>query len=207
MANFGTVTTASGVAGLRDLVGEDIRAIVEYWTKSPAEFLEFMGVDCRRLGGAVEITVRLSQAIRTGDSAQASISLGITLDGRLAGYTLLNRYSPEENYSHWHIIVPELRGKGISTALYPLRIKTYFELAPISRLIHQTRTRNVAVNRMLDKFVAVTETKQIEKPDGVASPGEFNLRYVRREDVAAILAKAEGGKARLRGRPLWQESG
>jgi RimJ/RimL family protein N-acetyltransferase len=191
MGSFGTVQTASGLVALRDLETRDTSAIVDYWTKSPPEFLEFMGVDRGRLGGEAEITARLSQAIRTGDAAQASIALGITLDKRLVGYTLLNRYSDEENYSHWHIIVPEMRGKGISTGLYPLRIKTYFDVAPIARLIHQTRTRNVAVNRMLDKFVSVAETKQIEKPDGVAMPGEFNLRYVRREGVASILRRAE----------------
>lgn len=32
-------------------------------------------------------------------------------------------------------------------------------------------------------------TRQIEKPDGVAMRGEFNLRYVRREDVSSILAR------------------
>jgi len=149
------------------------------------------------LGGEVATTERLTQAIRTGDEKQANIALGITLDGQLVGYTLLNRYLDEANYSHWHIILPVLRGKGISTALYPLRIKTYFEVAPIARLIHQTRTRNVAVNRMLDKFVPIAETKQIENPDGVALPGEFNLRYVRREDVASILARAEDLGIRL----------
>ena len=197
MATFGTVRTASGTPGLRDLAPGDIPAIVEYWTKSPPEFLEFMGVDRGRLGGEVAITERLTQAIRTGDEKQANIALGITLDGQFVGYTLLNRYLDEANYSHWHIILPELRGKGISTALYPLRIKTYFEVAPIARLIHQTRTRNVAVNRMLDKFVPIAETKQIENPDGVALPGEFNLRYVRREDVASILARAEDLGIRL----------
>jgi hypothetical protein len=83
-----------------------------------------------------------------------------------------------------------LRAKGLSTALYPLRIRAYFEVAPIARLIHQTRTRNLAVNRMLDKFVPISETMYIEKPDGFAAPGEFHLRYVRREDVPAILARA-----------------
>jgi len=191
MARFGEARTACGAAGLRDLVRDDITAIVDYWTKSPPEFLEFMGVDRGRLGGEAEIAARLAQAIRTGDEKQANMAFGIMLDARLVGYTLLNRYSREENYSHWHIIVPDLRGKRISTVLYPLRIKSYFEVAPIARLIHQTRTRNVAVNRMLDKFVPIAETKQIEKPDGVAMPGEFNLRYVRREDVVAILARAE----------------
>ena len=190
MVEFGRVRTKDGMAGLRDLRVEDIPAIVEYWLKSPPEFLAFMGVDRERLGGEADITKRLSVAIRTGEENQKNIALAITLDERVAGYTLLNRYSEEVNYSHWHIISPELRGKGISTVLYPLRIKTYFDAAPISRLIHQTRTRNVAVNRMLDKFVPVAETVQIENPDGVAMPGEFRVRYVRREDVPAILSRA-----------------
>jgi hypothetical protein len=106
------------------------------------------------------------------------------------GYTLLNRYSEDVNYSHWHITLPDLRARGLSTALYPFRIKAYFDLAPISQLIHQTRTRNLGVNRMLDKFIAVSETKFIDRPDGVASPGEFHLRYVRRGDIPTFFARA-----------------
>ena len=191
MAEFGRVKTSGGVARLRDLNAEDIPAIVDYWSKSPHEFLAFMGVDRERLGSEADITNRLATAIRAGSAKQSSIALAITLEKRLVGYTLLNRYSAVVNYSHWHIIAADLRGKGISTALYPLRIRAYFEMAPISRLIHQTRTRNVAVNRMLDKFVPVSETAQIEKPDGVALPGEFHLRYVWREDVPSILSRAK----------------
>jgi hypothetical protein len=156
----------------------------------PEDSLAFMGIDRQRLGSHDEILRRFSNAIRTGDASKPNIALGITLEDRLVGYTLLNRYTAEVNYSHWHIIVPTLRAKGLSTALYPHRIQAYFEMAPIAQLIHQTRTRNVAVNRMLDKFVPVAKTKHIEKPDGVASPGEFHLRYVRREDIPAILARA-----------------
>jgi RimJ/RimL family protein N-acetyltransferase len=190
MPNFNSVETPSGVARLRDLTTADIPAIVDYWLSMPEESLAFMGVDRQRLGSHDEIHRRFSNAIRSGDANQPNIALAITLDDRLVGYTLLNRYSAEVNYSHWHIIVPTLRAKGLSTALYPLRIQAYFEMAPIAQLIHQTRTRNVAVNRMLDKFVPVAETKHIEKPDGVASPGEFHIRYVRREDFPAILARA-----------------
>jgi len=111
------------------------------------------------------------------------------LDGELAGYTLLNRYTPEVNYSHWHITKVHLRGARLSTALYPHRIKMYFDLTPIHRLIHQTRTRNIAVNRMLDKFVPISETHYIQDPDGIALPGEFHLRYVFREDVPRVFEK------------------
>jgi RimJ/RimL family protein N-acetyltransferase len=190
VAVFGSVETASGTAGLRDLSPADLPAIVDYWLLSPDEYLAFMGVDRPRLGSADDIRRRFLNAIRTGDRSQRSISLGITLREELIGYTLLNRYSEDANYSHWHIIAPNLRAKGLSTALYPNRIKAYFDLAPISQLIHQTRTRNVGVNRMLDKFVPVSETKYIDKPDGVAAPGEFHLRFVRREDIPKIFARA-----------------
>jgi hypothetical protein len=190
MSIFASIKTANGVASLRDLTAADLPAIIDYWLSMPDEDLTFMGVDRKLLGSEEDIHRRFSNAIRTGDPSQPAISLGIVLDEKLVGYTLLNRYSEHVNYSHWHVIVSNLRAKGISTALYPYRIKAYFDLAPISQLIHQTRTRNVGVNRMLDKFVPVSETKYIDKPDGVAGPGDFYLRYVRRADLPKILAHA-----------------
>lgn len=191
MAVFAAVETPNGIAVLRDLTPADLPAIVDYWLLSPDEYLAFMGVDRQKLGSADDIRKRFSDAIRTGDPTQPTISLAITLDDRLVGYTLFVRRFEDVNYAHWHIIVPDLRAKGLSTALYPHRIKAYFDIAPISRLIHQTRTRNLGVNRMLDKFFPVAETKIIDQPDGVALPGEFHLRYVRREDIPGIFARAE----------------
>ena len=190
MAAFCSVEVANGVAGLRDITSADIPTIVNYWILAPDEYLTSMGVDRQRIGTLEDIYRRFANAIRTDDVRQSNIALGITLDERLVGYTLLNRYSDDVNYSHWHIIVPNLRAKGLSSALYPHRIRAYFEVAPISQLIHQTRTTNVGVNRMLDRFVPVLETKFVEKPDGVANPGEFHLRYVRREDIPGIFALA-----------------
>ena len=191
MSIFCSVQTTNGLAGLRDLTSADLPAILDYWLSSSVEFLDFMGVDRQMLGTEQDIRRRLMNAIRTGDASQPSISLAITLDDRFVGYTLLNRYAEDVNYSHWHITVPSLRAKGVSTALYPYRIKAYFDLTPISKLIHQTRTRNLGVNRMLEKFIPVSRTEYVEKPDGVAAPGEFHLRFVRREDIPRIFACAQ----------------
>lgn len=185
-----SVKTPAGIAALRDVAANDVEAIVRYWFTSSDEFLDFVGVDRERLGTMEDTRQRLLRAIRTGDPNQTTLALAITLDGELAGYTLLNRYTPETNYGHWHITVPQLRSSGISTALYPHRIKTYFDLVPIERLIHQTRTRNTAVNRMLDKYVSVAETCHLDHPDGVALPGEFHLRYVQRKDIPQLFARA-----------------
>jgi len=185
-----SVKLPSGLAALRDLSENDIDAVVHYWFTSGDEFLDFMGVDRERLGTMTDTSRRFLRAIRTGDPNQNTFALAITLNGELVGYTLLNRYSPEKNYSHWHIMVPALRASGISTALYPHRIKAYFDLVPIERLIHQTRTRNLAVNRVLDKYVPVSETRYVEQPDGVARPGEFHLRYVFRKDIPKLFVRA-----------------
>ena len=189
MTTLVSTRASSGTAGLRDLLPEDIPRIADYWLLSPAEFLDSMGIDRARLGSRADIHRRFSFAIRAGGAAQGSLALAITLDESFIGYTLLNQYSAKVNYSHWHIIDAQLRGCGISTALYPYRIKTYFDLAPISRLIHQTRTTNVGVNRMLDKFISVSETKYVENPDGVALPGEFNIRNVTREDIPRLFSR------------------
>jgi len=119
MSNIASVKTASGLAGLRDLTSSDLPAIADYWLLSPDEYLTAMGVDRQRLGSAEDIHKRFFNAIRTGEAVQPSIALAITLDEDLVGYTLLNRYSAEVNYSHWHIVVPNLRAKGLSTSLYP----------------------------------------------------------------------------------------
>jgi RimJ/RimL family protein N-acetyltransferase len=184
------VDTPLGTATLRDLRVADIEAVVRYWHASGDEHLDALGIDRALLGSSDDTFERFRRAIRTGDADQRTVAFAIALDGALVGYTLLNRYTPEINHSHWHITAARCRGKGLSTALYPDRIKIYFDLTPMARLIHQTRTRNVGVNRMLDRFVPVAETRYVERPDGVAAPGEFHLRYVRRADVPSLFERA-----------------
>jgi hypothetical protein len=70
------------------------------------------------------------------------------------------------------------------------QIKTQFDSARMDRSINQTRTRNVAVNRILDRYVPIAETRYIERPDGVALPGEFHLRYVFRKDIPVFFGIA-----------------
>jgi hypothetical protein len=188
---YASVATRAGPAALRDLHVEDVDDIVRFWYESGDALLDFLGIDRRLLGNVADTQRRFLSAIKTGDPDQRNIAFAITVQGAFAGYTLLNRHTSEINYSHWHITNPGLRGLGLSTALYPYRIKMYFDLLPLNRLIHQTRTRNAAVNRMLDRYVPVAETVHVERPDGVALPGEFHLRYVFRADIPGFFQTAE----------------
>jgi len=181
--------TPAGIVTLGDIQPGDVEAIVNYW--HGAADLQFLGIDPLILGTPAETRRRYIRAIRTGDPDQSAMAFAIRMNGAFAGYTLLNRYTPEVNYSHWHITEPGLRRSGLSTVLYPHRIRVYFDVARLSRLTHQTRTRNAGVNRMLDKFVPVAETLFIERPDGVAGPGYFHLRYVHANDIPGFFKRAK----------------
>lgn len=181
-----TAQCRSGLAGLRDLKSEDIEAIVDYWHGGGADLVH-LGIDLSRLGTPDDMRLHYRSRIRTGDKAQRAIGYAITLDCQFVGYTYLNQYAPDSNYSHWHITKAGMRAGGITSALYPHRIKMYFDTTDMNRLVHQTRTRNVGVNRVLNKYVPVVETLYIDRPDGFAGPGEFHIRYVYRTDVPRLF--------------------
>jgi RimJ/RimL family protein N-acetyltransferase len=195
-ARFGGEAIAAGYAAFRDITEADIEPIVRYWYGSGDDYLAFMGIDKPRLGTEDDTRARFRRAIRTGDADQPSMAFAITLDDRFVGYTLLNRYTRERNFSHWHLTDPAARKTGISTALYPHRIALYCEVCDMDRLTHQTRPRNIGVNKMLDKFVPVAETVWVENPDGIAGPGEFNHRHVTRADVPKLFEILENLRKR-----------
>jgi len=153
-----------------------------------------MGADPARLGTPGETRARYLRALRSGDPTQRSILFSIKLDGTFAGFSALNQHDLQTNYSHWHIVNFSRRRCGLSTALYPHRIKMYFDTTNMERLIHQTRPQNVGVNAMLEKYVRVAETRFIENPDGMGRPGIFNLRYVHRYDVERIFEMARSAR-------------
>jgi len=185
----GCATVRGGTATLRDLEAHDIEAIVSYWHDGRADF-HTMNVDTAKLGTREDTRKRFEASLRNGDPAQQRIGFAIDLEGEMVGYTVLSQNTTDINYSHWHIIDSTRRIGGLSTALYPHRIKAYFETSAIERLIHQTSVRNAGVNRMLDKYVPVAETRWVESLDGAGAPGEYHLRYVRREDVPRLFARA-----------------
>jgi hypothetical protein len=183
------VATRSGTAALRDLEARDIATIVAYWHDGGADFFT-MSVDVAKLGTPDDTRKRFEASLRTGDPNQQRMGFAIDLNGKMVGYSVLSQHSAETNYSHWHIVEKTKRVAGISTALYPHRMKAYFNNSPIARLIHQTSVRNQGVNQMLDKYVPVAETRWVEKLDGAGAPGNYHLRYVHRADVPRLFARA-----------------
>lgn len=188
MTTHATITTPVGETSLAD-IGEGDAALLAAYFYSDDPHLDML-MDRSAMPPVEKAVARFEAMRRGGDPAQRHTAFAIRQNGRLVGCTTLTRIAPETNFSHWHIIDPQVRKSGLSSLLYPHRMKMYFDLFPIQRMIHQTKPDNIGVNRMLDKFVPVAETRHEERPDGGARPGLFNIRYVMRADLPRIFCVA-----------------
>lgn len=188
-----------GIVSVRDLEEGDVERFVDYWHRSGDEHLRYLNIDRDALGTPEDTYERFRASIRTGDPSQAQVAFSLTLDGVVGGYFNLNRYSPSENYPHFHVMDQENRATGGATACMPYGLKLLFDLFPIDRMVLQTRTRVVAINKLLDHFLPVVETVQLENPDGLAGPGEFNHRYIYRGDVPGFIEKCDALRDRIFG--------
>ncbi len=177
-----------GDAWFDDVTEADLDAIADYFHR-PDTHLDTL-IDRTRLPDRAALRQRYAEWRWKGDPGQMSSVFALRLEGRLIGFTNLLRKTAADNFSHWHIIDPGDRAGGVSSAVYATRLDLYFDLFPLERLIHQTRVTNTGVNRMLDKFVPIAKTEFVERPDGLARPGEFHIRYVERGDLPRIRAMA-----------------
>ncbi len=194
---FYRIALPFGEVGVRDVQESDIPEFVRYWHFSGDEHLRNLNIDRSELGTPEATTSRFRTWIRTGDPDQLAIAFAITLDDEVKGYFNLNRYSPVDNYPHFHITAQEHRALGGATACMPYGLKMFFDLFLIERVILQTRTRVVGINKLLDKFLPIAETAYLENPDGLAGPGEFHHRYIYRKDIPSFVAQCDAFRAQL----------
>jgi hypothetical protein len=184
----------------------DADAYVNYWHHSGEKIKTLLGIDKTKLGTPEDSRERFLAMIRAPDAAQASVVFTITLNDLVIGYTNLNCYGPSSNYVHLHTYYSSMRaavrtrgttpidsgsgGCGVATVLIGRIIAMCFSLFTLQRLILQTRPINYPINRALDLYMPVDETRYVENPAGLAAAGELHLRYVYPSDVLWLLDRA-----------------
>jgi RimJ/RimL family protein N-acetyltransferase len=174
---------------LRDLDEDDIETFVAYWHESPAEHLDFLGVDREKLGTPDDTRERFRRSIRSGDPNQERVVLVVTLDGRPVAYTNLHFVGPEENYIHGHVVDPEMRDRGIASLMSLRVIEVVFRQFPIDRLTLQTRAANGHINHVLEKLGLELAPRNLTDPDGLPAPGEFRVCEIDRAFVQGLAAR------------------
>ncbi len=172
---------------LRDLEEGDIETFVAYWHDSPAEHLDFLGVDRDKLGTPDDTRERFRSSIRDRDSGQERVVFVVTVAGRPVAYTNLHFVSADENYVHGHIVDPGMRGRGIGSLLARRMVEIAFREFPIERLMLHTRPANTRVNHLLRSRLGVDqEVRDVRDPDGLPLPGEFCVAEIDRATVEQV---------------------
>ena len=173
---------------LRDLEEGDVETFVAYWHDSPAQHLDFLGVDREKLGVPDDTRERFRGSIRRdGDSDQERVVFVVTVAGRPVAYTNLHFVSADENYVHGHVVDPVMRGRGIGSLLAPRIVELAFRDFPIERLMLHTRPANSRVNHLLRSRLGVDqEVRDVRDPDGLPLPGEFCVAEIDRASVEQL---------------------
>jgi RimJ/RimL family protein N-acetyltransferase len=176
---------------VRDVAETDLDALVGYWHGGVAD-LEFLGIDLERLGTVDDTRARFRASIRSGAADQKAVAFVAALAARVIAYTNVN-FRGRDGYAHVHFIDPEARNRGIASFLVPFILKMFFVYLPIDRLVFEARTRNTRINRVVTKFgLQPATTAFLERPDGLARAGEFNVYVVEASMVDGLLAQRLG---------------
>jgi hypothetical protein len=208
-AVLASIRMRAGTLAVRDALPSDVDAFLKYWHYSGDKIINFLRIDRAKLGTPEDTRQRFFSMIRNPEMVdQPSVVFTLTLNGEVIGYTNVNRRGPDDNYPHFHtylhthrdtvrsaVKTPKGRdgartGAGIAAALIGPVIGVFFEHFPMRRIVLQTRVTSVGINRTLDRYLPPDETKFIEVPDGIASTGEFHMRYVYRKDVPWMIERA-----------------
>jgi RimJ/RimL family protein N-acetyltransferase len=180
--------TELGEIVVRDVDEADLDALVAYWHEGVADHA-FLGIDPERLGSPEDTRARFRAANRSVGGGGKTAAFVLAMGARVVAYTNVN-FRGRDGYAHVHFIDPDTRNRGVASSLVPSILGMFFEHLPIDRLVLEARTRNTGINRVLEKSgLKPAWTGHLEKPDGLAGPGEFHVYHVDPPLVAALLAR------------------
>lgn len=140
---------------VRDISESDIPLILNYWFRSPAGFIEGMGVDPKKM--PLESDFRKSLEEKIYQNKMLSFSklnaLAITYDNNFIGFHTINPLV-EGDYGifHAHITDSEFRRCGIGLHTYPKACAIFLKRFNLDRILFKTPSQNTAAIRVKQKI-------------------------------------------------------
>jgi RimJ/RimL family protein N-acetyltransferase len=174
---------------VRELAEPDVAAIVTYWHESLPSYLEAMGADPRKLTSRAKTEEKFRSALPSAPSPRRHVAIAIELSSRLVAYT--NAYLDEDRngHAHVHILDPELRRRGLGSALFIRVVALYFEHYDLSALVFQTNPDSTGINRMLQSFGIRPTLIDDQNPSGMARSGLCNCYRIAQDEFRAITLR------------------
>lgn len=140
---------------VRDLSEADLPFMLDYWFRSPAGFIESLGVDMNKMPAEAEFFKTLTERIRANaDKSPSQLNgLVITYAGRPIGQHSVNEIKPGESaIFHAHIFDPVLRGRGVGMTSYPLACQVFMNRFSLKRIWFKTPIQNTGSIRVKQKL-------------------------------------------------------
>jgi RimJ/RimL family protein N-acetyltransferase len=176
------------VLTVRDLQAGDVPTIVDYWHESDPGYLASLGVDIAKLASreATGALFSSSLAATPGRPGTRATLVGVTSDGIVA-YTNLNFRTEREAVAHVHTLLRDVRTRAAVMMVFPQVVRLYFELFPeLDRVVFETSPENRAINRVLQGIGLRPRRMHLERPDGMARVGEFNVYELARDQLPRL---------------------
>jgi RimJ/RimL family protein N-acetyltransferase len=176
---------------IRDVEERDLDTLVSYWHDNDLAYLKSLGVDVSKLAAREVTRSRFLSSLPDAPRPRERATFVVTADDELVAYTNLNFKSLDEAYVHVHTLARNSLAKALAYALFPQMVTIFFASYPITRLLMQTSPENQNINRLLTRFGLTPERVYIEKPDGMARPGEFNVYEIPRTAADQIQRRPQ----------------
>lgn len=140
---------------LREFIEEDIDLVCDYWYRSPAGFLESMGIIPKNIRSEDEQRNFLKSSLKndTPLKEKKGDQLVILVDNKAVGIHPINQLTyGESGVLHAHIWFPEYRKKGIGSKSYLLAMQSYFEKFNLKSICFETPRINKGPNKLKEKL-------------------------------------------------------
>jgi len=149
---------------VRDFQASDIQKQLDYWYRSPAGYLESIGVDPARLPSESEMAANLAKVCGKSEIPAVTIlvnqcAIGVHLVAPVV--------RGESAVFHAHIWDASWRGKGVATRSYPLACEIFFKRFQLKRIDFKTPLQNIGAIRVKEKLgILVVGEEELATPIG-----------------------------------------
>jgi hypothetical protein len=151
----GQLEFSEEIVTLRDLVHEDLTPYCDYFYRSPAGFLEGMGVDIANLPPEENLRHLLQLSIEhpLPFDRRPADTLIITFAGKAIGnHSLTNIEYGSSGIFHAHIWSPDFRRKSLGSYTYPRACLAFMERFDLKKMFFETPVVNAGPNRLKQKL-------------------------------------------------------
>ncbi|WP_407157081.1 GNAT family N-acetyltransferase [Bradyrhizobium sp. STM 3557] len=152
---------------VREMMLDETDIVIDYFHSSTPEHLETMGVDPTRMPGRSIWSSRFKELYAQPISERPNFVVIWRLDDKPIGFSSCDKivFGSRANM-HLHVVVPELRQRGIGVECVRRTVEIYFRTFALKQLFCEPNAYNVAPNRTLQKagFKYVKTYKTVPGP-------------------------------------------